>query len=73
MNEPKSAKRSQRHYQLWKLAETLTPNEIRYLITVRKEKIKYEKDSFEIKELRTDIKILEDEYKIIKRKYMEEK
>jgi len=62
--QPSSAKRSQRHYQLWKFAKDLELDEIRLLIVKRKESLKYEKDSREIWDLKTDIKILSDTFKI---------
>lgn len=65
--EPSSAKRSKRHYQLWKLAESLELGDIQYLVTIRKNKLKYEEDPDEIRNLRTDIKILEETYTIKKR------
>ena len=70
--EPKSSRRSDRHFQLWKFAETLTPEEVSVMITKRRKEIKYENDYEEIKELKTDILILEDAYKILKRKMKEE-
>ena len=66
--EPKSARGSKEYYQLWKLAETLTPDEIRMLIVIRKDKLKYEKDSDLISDLRTEILILSDACKIVSRK-----
>jgi len=66
--EPISARRSKRHYRLWKLARSLSLNEIEYLITIRKNKLKYESNCIEIRNLRTDIIILEDTYRIVKRK-----
>lgn len=72
--EPVSARRSKRHYQLWKLAESLTPEEIRVLITSRVKELKWTDNCKLYQEIKTDIKILEDSYKIIKRKKdMEEK
>ena len=66
--EPTSARRSKRHYQLWKLAKDLSKEEISMLITKRKEELKYEKDPEEIRNLRTDITILESSYKIKNKK-----
>ena len=71
-NEPKSAKENQRTYQSWKFYETLTTEEIKVLIGKRKNDMKYEKDPQRIKELRTDIAILNDAYEIIKRKNLGE-
>jgi hypothetical protein len=66
--EPISARRSKRHYRLWKFARTLSLNEIEYLITIRRKKIKHETNSDEIRNLRTDIIILEDTYRIVRKK-----
>ena len=47
--EPKSARRSKRHYQLWKLTETLDLDEIEMLITKRRNDIKHETNPEEVK------------------------
>lgn len=66
--EPKSARRNQRCWQLWKFCKDLEPDDISVLITNRKYSLRYAKTPEEIKILRTDISILEDAYRIIKRK-----
>ena len=70
--EPRSARRSKRHYQLWKLATTLNPDEIEFLITKRKQDIKYEYFPSGVRNLRTDIVILEDAHRINRREIREE-
>ena len=67
--EPLSARAN---WDLWKLCQTLTSEEITFLITKRRNDIKYESDSNAIRSLRRDILLLEDAYKIIKRKEKEE-
>jgi len=66
--EPKSARRDQRCWQLWRLCKDLDPIEITILITKRKGELKHTKNKDKIKILRTDISILEDSYRIISRK-----
>jgi hypothetical protein len=66
--EPKSARRTKEHYQLWKFIEKLSLEEINVLFTKRKQELKYEKDSDRIRELRTEMLILSDAYRIIKRR-----
>ena len=66
--EPKSARASKRWYQLWKMVQDISPEEIEFLISKRRNQLKYEKDFEEINNLRTDISVLEDAYKINKRK-----
>lgn len=65
---PKSAKSSRRHYQLWKMIEKMKLEEIEFLVTKRKNDLKYETNPDEIRNLRTDICILEDAYNIIKKR-----
>jgi len=55
---PKSAKANRETWQLWKMCENLSPDEIRVLIKKRKNDLKYEKNPEGIKKLRTDISIL---------------
>ena len=59
---------SGKNWDLWKLCQDLSCEEISILITNRKEKLKYETNGEMIKILRTDISILEDAYKIKLRK-----
>ena len=59
---------SKYNYQLWKFCISLEPNELMVLISKRKEDLKYEKDFDIIKNLRTEILLLEDTYKIMIRK-----
>lgn len=66
--EPKSARGNARYYQLWKLASELNLEEIEFLITKRKNDLKYVSDVDEIKVLRTEISILGDTYNIVKKK-----
>jgi hypothetical protein len=71
--EPKSARASKRYYQLWKFARELNPEEIEFLITKRRNDIKYEQDDKMIRILRTEISILADTRRIIKRELKEKK
>ena len=66
--EPKSARGNKRYYQLWKLAMELTLDEINMLVTKRRTEIRYKSDQKEIRILRTEILLLEDCYKIVRRK-----
>lgn len=70
--EPTSARRSKRHYQLWKFAKTLHLDEIEFLISKRRTEIKYERNPDEIRNLRTDIRILEDIHIIVRKEIKEE-
>lgn len=63
--QPRSAKA---HWDLWKVARESTPNEIVALVMVRKRRIASTKDKLEIKRLRSEIKMLCDAYRIVKRK-----
>lgn len=71
--QPNLARMNKRCWDLWKLASSLTKYEIEYLITIRRNKIKYEKDQEEFMQLRTEIKLLEDTRKIVARRTKEEK
>jgi len=66
--EPKSARASKEFYQLWKFLETLNSEEIQVILTIRRNKIKHSNDFEEIRDLRTEILIIEDAYRIIKRR-----
>jgi len=66
--EPRSVRACKRYSQLWKAVKELECCDIELLITKRKLDLKYEKDSDNIKILRTEILILEDAYRIKKRK-----
>jgi len=66
--EPKSARRNKECYRLWKLAETLSLNEIEMLISKRRNEIKYCNNNGRVRELRTEILVLEDSYKIVRRR-----
>jgi len=55
------AAHSGKYYQFWKLVQTLTDDEIRALIQVKKQRMN-EVDA-DIKQLRTHIKIMTEEYK----------
>jgi len=57
-------RRARHNYPLYKLAKDLKLEEISLLITVRKNKIKYEQDYNKIMEYKRDILLLEDMYKI---------
>jgi hypothetical protein len=63
------ARSSSETWQFWKFLETLSPNEISFLITNRRNKLKYMSDPDEIKSLRNDIVLLEDAYRINKRRF----
>jgi len=64
---PKSATANKNTRALWKLCQELSLEEIKVLFLKRKNELKYEKDMKRIKELRTEIAILDDAYEIIKR------
>jgi len=66
--EPKSARRNKYCWQFWRFCKDLEPIEVSVLISKRKKDLKYTTDSVKIKEIRTEISILEDTYKILKRK-----
>ena len=66
--EPRSARASKEYYQLWKLAETLELDEIRMLVSKRKKDLSYVKSLDEKRVLNTEILILEDTYKIVRRR-----
>ena len=70
--EPKSARRNKDCYHLWLCAKELKLDEIEMLVTKRKQDLRYEKDPNRIRELRTQILILEDTHKIVRRKIKEE-
>lgn len=63
--EPKSARAN---WQLWKLCQELNPEEIVMLITKRRKELKYETDLECRNKIKSDILLLEDAYRIIKRK-----
>jgi len=63
------ARSSKENWEFWTFIETLKPNEIQFLITSRKTKLKYINDIEEFKQLKSEITLLEDAYRIIKRKY----
>jgi len=67
--EPKSARAN---WYLWKFANTLNPDEIEFLITKRKQDLKYEYCPSGIRILRTEILLLEDVHRINRRKIREE-
>ena len=71
--EPCSARANKEYYQLWKFLEDLTLEELQFLVTKRKNDLKYESSIDKIRILRTEILIIEDCYKITKRKEMEVK
>lgn len=58
---------SRGNWRLWKLANEITPEEIRALINKKVTSIKYAKDSREVSQLRQDILILGDAYTIQKK------
>ena len=65
--EPRSAKSN---WQLWKLCKELKADEIAVLITKRKMELKYldkDKDREDIRRIRSEILLLEDAYRILKR------
>ena len=68
IDQPRSAKRSKRHYQLWKMIKKMKLEEIEFLVTKRKNDLKYETNPDEIRNLRTDICILEDAHEIIRKR-----
>jgi len=65
---PTLARAKKKYWDLWKLARDLNPDEIKMLITKRKNDLKYEKDVEMIRDLRTEIKLLSDIYIIVERK-----
>ena len=58
------ARSSKQNWEFWTFVETLSPNEIRFLITNRKEKMKYIDDREEYRQLKNDITLLQDAYRI---------
>ena len=66
--EPKSARANKRYLQLWKFARELECCDIQILISKRRNELKYEGCPDNIRILRTEILILEDAYRIKKRK-----
>jgi len=67
--EPKLARKN---WSLWKMCrDMLTSQDVQVLITVRRQSLKHEKDSIKIRELRNDIRILEDSYRILRKKELE--
>jgi hypothetical protein len=68
--EPRSARAN---WLLWKYYKDLEANEISVLITKRRQDLKYLKDEDDIKRVRNEIRLLEDIYKINKRKEKEVK
>jgi len=65
---PASARASKRFWAFWKMVKKLTPNEIEFLISKRMNELKYEKDYKEIRNLKTEICILEDAYEIMNKR-----
>jgi len=65
------ARSARSNWQLWKLCEELTPEEIEVLISKRKSELRHEKDFKKREEIRNDIMILEDALRIKERKYKE--
>jgi len=61
------SKSAKSNYPLWKLAETLSLSELTMLMTKRKHDIKYENSSANIGDMREEILLLNDAYKIKKR------
>ena len=59
---------AKRHYDLWKFVQTLTLEEISMLIIKRKKDLKYTKEPDEIKRLKEEIGVLNEGYKLVKRK-----
>ena len=67
--EPAIARSKKRYWDLWKMAKTLYPVEIEMLIAKRKNDLKHTFDDYdEYRDLKTEIKLLEDIYRIVKRK-----
>ena len=69
LRESISARRNKETYDLWNFWESLTLNELQVLVTKRKQDLKHEKDPKKIKQLRTEITVLNDCYK--KKKYLQ--
>lgn len=61
------SKLAKANYPLWKLSQSLSLSELTMLMTKRKHDIKYENNSDKVRELRRDILLLNDSYKIKKR------
>ena len=68
--EPLSAKAN---WDLWVMCQDLKSEEMIYLITVRKSRLKYEEDFNIRNDIRREIMILEDAIRIMKRKNKEVK
>ena len=64
---PKSITHDKDVYYLWKFAKTLNPEEISFLITKRKQDLKFIKDPVLIKKIRFEISILVDTFRIVSR------
>ena len=70
--QPKSARGNKELYQLYKFAITLELNEIEFLVSKRRNDIKYMKTlPEEAKRLRTEILLLEDVHRIRRREIRE--
>ena len=65
---PNVATINKKLYTLWKFVRELSLNEIQALVSKRKNDLKYEKDKEKIQQLRTEIRLLLDVYKIKNRK-----
>ena len=63
--EPKCATSN---WQLWKLCQTISLEEIKVLISKRSNDLKYETNLKKRNELKLDILLLEDAYRIMKRR-----
>ena len=60
---------AEKNWDLWVLCrDSLTSGDIQLLITIRKQRLKHEKDREEIRKVKNDIVLLEEAYLIIKRK-----
>ena len=59
---------SRKHWDLWKFAQELKLEEISMLIVKRKNELKYSKNNQDIKNLKEEIGVLNEAYKLVKRR-----
>jgi hypothetical protein len=64
-----SARKSKETLMFWKFIKTLSPNEIQMLISRRKNDIKYIDNNEDLTQIKLEIKLLEDAYKLSTKRY----
>ena len=65
-NEQKSGRKNKQTYDLYKLIQNMTKSELRSMIATRLNELKYQNKTETIKQLRLEIKIITEQYKILK-------